>query len=218
MRHAVVAAVVVVSLFTACSGGVETTTTVNEVEQLDVEIQTMRVQIAALEVANNALSDQLRDSDGLLIDAGTEIDELRQTLQDTLERLEITEADLAALERSVQQARACERVDTELPEGTTGQLVEWLTDTESSAGEVPADLQVVVETAAGNGQAWLFAADFSTRFEPAVFATTGAGEFVMVWSGVADSDIMIREEIIRVAPSVVEGLAECIDVSRFVDG
>jgi hypothetical protein len=93
----------------------------------------------------------------------------------------------------------------------------WLRETESERGEVPEDLEGMVVDAVGQDGTWVFVADFNARFEAGVFARDEAGDFQVLWGGIAATETEIRESITSTVPELPPLLPLCVDVSGFVE-
>jgi hypothetical protein len=100
----------------------------------------------------------------------------------------------------------CDELDRVPPESMADDLSVWLRETESERGEVPEDLEGMV-----------FVADFNARFEAGVFARDEAGDFQVLWGGIAATETEIRESITSTVPELPPLLPLCVDVSGFVE-
>jgi hypothetical protein len=113
---------------------------------------------------------------------------------------------------------ACDELDHVPPESMADDLLAWLKETESERGEVPDDLKVMIDDDVGQDATWVFVANFNQRFEAGVFALDEAGDFQVLWGGIAATETEIRESITSTVPELPPLLPLCVDVSGFVEG
>jgi len=114
-------------------------------------------------------------------------------------------------------AELCPANQPAVPAGLADDLMAWLVETESEQGQTPAGTEVIIGSAVTAEGWWLFRADFTARFQPAVVARSPDGDFTITWGGIADSATVIRAWIHGAVPAMPAELALCLDVAGFVD-
>lgn len=110
----------------------------------------------------------------------------------------------------------CVGVETDPPETIGDELVVWLEQTESGSGELPEDLEATVVDAVGTDGTWVLVANFSSRFEPAVFSMDSERGFQLLWAGAASTEASIREHMATETPELPVEVLMCVDISSFV--
>ena len=208
-------------LLVACTGGSDATSTTlgstqpdrtDEVAQLQADLV---AALADLEAAENDRDDLEREVARLEAERTVAREEARRSAAEAalaVESLDQLESLVAAVRAEICPA------DPPTPSASLAtDLMEWLIETQSDAGEIPAGTEAIMGSVVTAEGWWLFRAEFTGRFEPGVFVRDPGGDFAVVWGGIADTEAVIRAWIHGAAPEMPAELALCLDVSGFVD-
>ena len=174
-------------------------------------------EIRDLQARNDALEEQLAEMEAEIASALERARQKEAAEQRLRSEIEVARRSLEAAEQAAAQIAGACLESAETPSELESRLRAWLIDEESEQGEVPGDLVIEIEDAAGNSDWWIVAAGFSTRFEPGIFIFDPEGRIAMAWGGVADSESEILRHIAGQHPEIPIGALSCIDVSGFVE-
>jgi hypothetical protein len=204
-------------LIGACAGGSDATMTTSgtqphrseEIDQLEDALAAALDDLAAAE------EDLEQEAARLEADLSRAREEARRSVTEAalaVESLEQLESLVAAV-----RADICAVDPPTFPTSFAADLMEWLIETQSAQGDVPAGTAAIIGSAVTADGWWLFRGEFTGRFEPGVFVRDPGGDFAVVWGGIAASEAVIRAWIHGAAPEMPAKLASCLDVSGFVD-
>ena len=179
------------------------------VEELESQLEAAQQELASAEGDVAALENTVIDLQARLEDAQ------REAREAALEGAVATETlgNLTPLVEAL-SSELCPADTPALPAEFAGELIEWLSETQSS---VPADTEATLTSGVTADGWWVFTAVFNMRFEAGVFVRDPDGEFTVAWGGVSESEIVIRAWIYDSAPSMPAELALCVDVDDFVE-
>lgn len=220
-----VASVAVVLLLvvglTACSpsGDAASGALASQVESLEEELSDARRTIAEQQIAfDEAQAEIERQTAAIETQAAIE-DKQTEAIAEAVRLMREAEAAATRGSQDVESLRnlACTFTETELPDDVPDALIDWLIETQSDLGQIPADLTVTVVEAAGRDGDWAFLADFNARFEPGVYFTDANRDFVALWAGVAPSESGIWNYLAETYPDGDVALAACLDLSLFIE-